>query len=154
MSDLDTTKQSVRERFPEVRQLQVDELLEQLDSAAEENRPFLIDARGPEEFAVSHLSGAIRAEGDEVVEVARNAGDRPIVVYCAVGFRSSKAVKKLMDAGFKDVANLEGSIFQWANEGHPVERDGKPVNQVHPFDEKWGLMLNKDLWAFTASSSD
>lgn len=148
MSDLDATKQTIRTRFPDVRQLQVDELATRLQAASPEGRPLLIDTRAEEEYAVSHLPGAIRAQGDEVLEVARSAGDRPIVVYCAVGFRSSKAAKTLMAAGFDDVANLEGSIFEWANSGQPVVRGEVEVNEVHPYDEKWGQMLNKELWAF------
>ena len=50
-----------------------------------------------------------------------------------------------MARGFTNVRNLEGSIFEWANQGHPVERAGAPVNEVHPYDESWGTLLREDL---------
>jgi hypothetical protein len=31
---------------------------------------------------------------------------------------------------------MEGSIFQWANEGRPLEKEGKPVETVHPYNAK------------------
>ncbi len=43
--------------------------------------------------------------------------------------------------------NLKGSIFQWANEGRPVVRDGEPVREVHPYDAVWGRLLDRDLRA-------
>ena len=151
MTELDKTKQTIRDRFPLVEQMQVSELAETLASATEADRPFLIDARADNEFAVSHLPGAVQASGKTAVALAKEAGDRPIVVYCAVGFRSSKTAKALMDAGFTNVANLEGSIFEWANEGHAVVRRENgaetPVQQVHPYDTKWGQMLNRELWS-------
>jgi hypothetical protein len=47
--------------------------------------------------------------------------------------------------------NLEGSIFQWANECRPVYRDAAEVQQVHPYDGIWGKLLDKDLRAYTPS---
>ena len=38
------------------------------------------------------------------------------------------------------------SIFQWANEGRPVERDGKPFSTVRPHNEIWG-----EMWIRNAS---
>jgi adenylyltransferase/sulfurtransferase len=37
-----------------------------------------------------------------------------IVVYCASGIRSGKAVKFLTDVGFRKVKNLVGGISAWA----------------------------------------
>lgn len=46
--------------------------------------------------------------------------NRPVIVYCAVGGRSSKAAKKLKDAGFAKVYNLSGGIYQWQSDGMPI----------------------------------
>ena len=32
-------------------------------------------------------------------------------------------------------------IFEWANEGRPVVRDGREVEAVHPYDAVWGRLL-------------
>ena len=151
VSDLTEIQQTVRERFPKVRQMQVEELVELLESTEPGEKPLLIDVRAKDEYAVSHLPGAVQAEGEAVLEAvksARVAGDRPVILYCSVGYRSSQAAQVLMDAGVTDVANLEGSIFAWANAGHTVVRGTDAVREVHPYDKKWGQMLDKELWAF------
>ena len=53
-----------------------------------------------------------------------------------------------MAAGYADVWNLEGSIFQWANGGRPVYRDGRPVEAVHPYNTLWGTLLADSLRAY------
>ena len=55
--------------------------------------------------------------------------------------------QRLSEAGFTNVVNLEGSIFEWANQGHPVYREDRAVALVHPYDAVWGLLLKKDLRA-------
>ena len=64
-----------------------------------------------------------------------------------MGYRSARIADRLETAGFRDVRNLTGSIFQWANEGRPVVRDGEPVREVHPYDAVWGRLLDRDLRA-------
>jgi hypothetical protein len=44
-----------------------------------------------------------------------------------------------------NVFNLQGSIFQWANEGRPLITNGHAVHVVHPFNERWGVLLNPQL---------
>jgi hypothetical protein len=48
---------------------------------------------------------------------------------------------RLRAAGFNHVQNLEGSIFQWANERRPLVRDGTRVTRVHPYSKFWGRLL-------------
>ena len=47
---------------------------------------------------------------DRVDELPR---DRPLVVYCASGYRSSVAVSLLKREGLSDVANLVGGLGAW-----------------------------------------
>ena len=145
---LEAMKQLVRSKFPKVRQLSTEELARWL---ADTNTPspILLDVRKPEEFAVSHLPGAKRVEpsikaADLIPTFPTN---RTAVVYCSVGYRSGAFAKKLQDAGYTNVQNMAGSIFQWANEGYPVERDGKRVSKVHPYNGTWGKLLKPELRA-------
>lgn len=143
-------KRQIRERFPEVRQLEV----EQLDAWLRDSgrpAPVLFDVRREEEFRVSHLTGARRLDpGANPPELPPDVDTTtPIVLYCSVGYRSSRMAQRLQDLGYSEVWNLEGSIFEWANAGHPVERDGEPVEEVHPYDAIWGgRFLDRHLWAF------
>lgn len=104
--------------------------------------PLLLDVRTRAEFDVSHLPGAQRVEPGSDAAQLHAPRDRPIVTYCSVGYRSADFAAKLQAAGFQRVENLEGSIFQWANEGRPVVgRDGARVGEVHPYDRTWGNLL-------------
>ena len=107
----------------------------------------LLDVRTPEEFAVSHLDEAhlVGSPEDAASLIARLAPDGLVVAYCSVGYRSAAVVAELSERGIKNVVNLQGSIFAWANEGHSVYRDGVPVAEVHPFNKTWGALLNPDL---------
>ena len=67
-----------------------------------------------------------------------NDPERTVVVYCSVGYRSSRLAEELRARGFENVFNLEGSLFQWANEGRPLYRGEERVDQAHPYDEEWG----------------
>ena len=107
----------------------------------------LLDARSEEEFETSHLQDAVRATNvREARTVLEERDEKPIiVVYCSVGYRSSRLAQQLRARGIGNVFNLEGSLFQWANEGRPVYRDSERVRPVHPFDDDWGELLRGDL---------
>lgn len=139
----------VRTRFPKVAQLSTAELDAWLQDP-KRAKPQVLDAREPAEFAVSHLAGAIRVSPDATAKeiLASVDAGRPIVVYCSVGYRSSRLAARLLEAGRKDVSNLEGSIFTWANEGRPlVAGAGKATRLVHPFDRVYGRLLKPECRA-------
>lgn len=125
-------KARIAKEFPSVKSISTAEL------AKADPKPVLIDVRTAEEFEVSHLAGARRVEPDATtISLPKDAA---IVTYCSVGYRSAKFAQRLQDAGFTNVRNLDGSIFQWANEGRAVE----PGKKVHPYNKKWGALLNPD----------
>lgn len=148
---LEGIKELVRKRFPEVRQLPTKDLAAWL---ADTNRPqpFLLDVRQAEEFTLSHLPGARRIDPNVNAEAIKAvaATDRPLVVYCSVGYRSSELARRLMQSGITNVFNLEGSIFQWANEGRPLAGTNGPAAKVHPYSERWGALLKPEVRAATA----
>ncbi|MGL5018216.1 MAG: rhodanese-like domain-containing protein, partial [Luteolibacter sp.] len=146
---LDTMTRKVAKKFDEVRQLPTADLAAWLADPARKP-PQLLDAREAAEFAVSHLSGAIRVDPDAGAEqvLAKIDKTRPLVVYCSVGYRSSALARRLIKAGHAQTMNLEGSIFKWANEGRPLVRDGKPALTVHPYDDNYGSMLREEFRAY------
>jgi len=140
--------QLVRSTFPEAKQLSTSQLAAWLANP-KQRQPVLLDARNQEEFGVSHLKTAIHINPELVDFSTLNlAKDTPIVVYCSVGYRSSKVVSRMQKAGFSNVQNLEGSIFKWKNEGHPVYRNGQEVQDVHPYDQAWGVLLKRLFRAY------
>ena len=64
-----------------------------------------------------------------------------MVVYCAVGYRSAKVARALRARGVGAVFNLDGGVFAWVADGRAVERAGRRVAEVHPYDRAWGLLL-------------
>lgn len=134
----------IRSRYADVPQVSVDSLSKWMD---DRETPVLIDVREQEEYAVSHLKGAINLVPDtEDFSVLDDLPrDTPIVAYCSVGYRSSEMARRLKEAGFTNVSNLEGSIFTWANEDHPVFRGDSVVQAVHPYNVIWGKLLDADL---------
>lgn len=114
-------------------------------AADEPAKAVFLDAREPEEYAVSHIQGALPVGYDhfDLASIQNLPKDTAIVVYCSVGYRSEKIAEKLIRAGFTRVSNLYGGIFEWVNEDHPVVNEQGPTDRVHAFDRKWGVWLNK-----------
>ena len=134
----------IRDKYPDVNQLRTDELHSWLTGSRSEPI-ILIDAREKEEFRVSHIAGAMNIpyDKDPLKHLTDIKPDSPIVVYCSVGYRSSILAGKLQDMGLKEVYNLEGSIFKWANEDRPLVQGKVTVHKVHPYNTHWGDLLER-----------
>jgi rhodanese-related sulfurtransferase len=134
----------IRRQFPQVRHISTAALADWL-AQVDRPQPLLLDVRTEPEFAISHLQGAIHIDPDttDFSGLQPLALDRPIVPYCSIGYRSAALSNRLQAAGYTHVTNLEGSIFQWANEGRSVYQNDRVVQQVHPFNKLWGLLLFK-----------
>lgn len=135
-------KRLITRKFPNIEWISTKELTRWLEDPLKP-QPIILDARSEAEYAVSHLQQADRIDPHhpDLAAVAGASKDTPIVVYCSVGYRSARIVEQLGQAGFSHVYNLEGSIFQWANEGRPVFKDGHPTMLVHPYNKLWGTLL-------------
>ena len=136
-------KRLIRLQFPQVQQLSTTELAMWL-ADNKRSQPLLLDARTLAEYQVSHLQNAqpIADNSQEPLDAVNYT--TPIVVYCSVGYRSSAIAHQLQSSGYKRVFNLEGSIFQWANENRPVYRQSKAVAEVHPYNKFWQYLLNQN----------
>jgi rhodanese-related sulfurtransferase len=151
-------KQSLRHRFPQLEWITTAQLADWL-ADTQRQPPILLDVRTEEEWNVSHLPGARRVEPNASIDKATAGMTKgtPVVTYCAVGYRSGALATRLRAAGFTSVRNLEGSIFQWANEHRPLVRGDKPVTTVHPYSTLWGRLLTDDVrapWKVSRVESD
>ena len=107
---------------------------------------YILDTREEEEFNVSHLKNA-RNVGYFWFDM-RKIYDIPIsatiVLYCSVGMRSEKIGKKLLEAGYKNVYNLYGSLFEWVNQGKPVYKNNDvQTSEIHTYTESWSRWLSR-----------
>lgn len=154
LARLDGIKERIRQDFPDVRSIGTDALHHRLQSGA---MPLLLDVRRVEEYQVSRIPGALRLDptatardlDDPSSPVHRIAKDREIVVYCSVGYRSARLARRLSEAGFTRVKNLEGSIFEWAQKGYPLRQGDLKVFRVHPYSRAWAYLVPEPLRAFT-----
>ena len=144
--DWETVYQQIADQYPDIPYITTTDLASTL---SDPDRPvLLLDARAPDEYAVSHLRGArLVASAGEAAEVVRAApADALVVVYCSVGMRSAAMADQLRAQGVPGVLNLEGSIFAWANEGRPVYRGSTTVSEVHPYSDRLLGLLDERLW--------
>ena len=106
----------------------------------------ILDAREEEEYQVSHIPGSrflgYKNFSEELL--ADVPKDTAIVLYCSVGYRSEKIGEQLQKLGFTNVHNLYGSIFEWANQGHPLEnKNGEPTKEVHTYNRNWSKWVEE-----------
>jgi len=106
----------------------------------------ILDTREPNEYAVSHLEGALMAGYDEFDKsIVKNvAKDQPILVYCSVGYRSERIGEQLQEMGYQNVYNMYGGIFEWKNHDKPVvDAQNQSTEKVHTYNRLWsGWLFN------------
>jgi glyoxylase-like metal-dependent hydrolase (beta-lactamase superfamily II)/rhodanese-related sulfurtransferase len=104
-----------------IAQVSVNELKEKLATTADLQ---VVDVRRPTEFGNGHVPRALNAP---LATLDRDAGelpfekDKPTVVICAGGYRSSAAASLLEKLGFTNLLNVSGGTGAWVNAGFPVE---------------------------------
>jgi len=109
-----------------------------------------LDAREQREYELSHIKGALHIgyEAPDLSLLRQLPKDARIIVYCSVGYRSEKIAKRCQAAGFKQVYNLYGGIFEWVNQGNTVVNADGPTEQVHTYDKKWSVWLDRGIRVF------
>lgn len=110
----------------------------------------ILDAREPEEYDTSHLKDAICVGYDlfnieTVLDTIKNKNEQ-IVVYCSLGIRSEDIAEKLKKAGYNNVFNLYGGIFEWKNKDFLVYNfEEIETENVHTFSKEWSQWLTKGV---------
>lgn len=111
----------------------------------------VFDVREKEEFAVSHITGAIQLDPKQKVDefLARYNNEiqgKTVVFYCSVGRRSSAMVSKLQEkleqTGVVAAFNLTGGLFNWRNENKPLVSGGHETDLIHPYNFYWGRLVH------------
>lgn len=108
----------------------------------------LLDTREQSEYEVSHLQNAIHVGYDnfDIETVTEKITDKSaiIVVYCSLGIRSEDIAEQLKTAGYTNIYNLFGGIFEWKNNDFMVyNSEDKPTENVHAFSKEWSKWLLK-----------
>lgn len=83
----------------------------------------LIDVREQGEYAAAHIKGATLVPLSRFdPQALPDAGGKRIVLHCAGGVRSAKAVAACQRAGVAVDSHLRGGLQAWIAAGLPVER--------------------------------
>jgi sulfur-carrier protein adenylyltransferase/sulfurtransferase len=83
----------------------------------------LIDTREPHEYEEAHIDGGrLVPPGllQDEIESAVPDHDQRVLLYCRSGNRSAKAAEQMAALGYGNVANVEGGILAWQEQGLPV----------------------------------
>jgi len=85
--------------------------------------PQLVDVRAPGERQVKSIPGSLHIPLTHLTERAAELSlDRPLLVHCAGGYRSSVAASLLQRLGFADVSEIAGGLAAWEAAGLPVTK--------------------------------
>lgn len=113
---------TVAKRFSRTREVGVVEavqLINRQDAA-------ILDVREPGEFKGGHIPNArnvpVGQIGERMKELEK-LKNRPILVTCATGSRSTTACDALHKAGFEQVYALAGGMGAWQQAGMPAQKD-------------------------------
>lgn len=83
----------------------------------------VIDVRTDHEWDVGRIAGATHLPLDELAQRAGEIDkERPVVLYCRGGNRSTMAASALAEAGY-DARKLSEGIVGWAEAGLPIDPD-------------------------------
>ncbi len=106
----------------EIREVSREEAQKMVDEGAQ-----LIDVRADHEWEMGRIEGAAHLP---LAELAERTGeidkDRPVVLYCRGGNRSTMAAEALAAAGY-DAAKLSEGIVGWSEAGLPLVPEGGAV---------------------------
>jgi len=92
-------------------------------AALQSQGALMIDVREPSEYAQGHAPGTqlipLGQLQQRLSELVAHK-DKPVVLICRSGNRSSQAQEILARAGFTQAINVEGGMNAWAKAGLPV----------------------------------
>ncbi|MBF8148288.1 rhodanese-like domain-containing protein [Winogradskyella sp. F6397] len=89
---------------------------DEMESILEQEDVQLIDVRTPKEYEEMHIANSQNIDFmsptfDE--DISKLDKSKPVILYCKSGGRSARCAKKLKDAGFEKIYDLEGGISKW-----------------------------------------
>jgi hydroxyacylglutathione hydrolase len=74
----------------------------------------LLDVRGRAEYAEGHIDGALNIPMGHIPQrLDTIPHDRPVITYCASGYRSQAAASLLRARGYDNVTNLHADQAEW-----------------------------------------
>ena len=95
---------------------------ERMAAGPRDTPPLMLDVRAPGEREQKRISGSVSMPLNHLGErLSELPMDRPILVYCAGGYRSAIAASLLERHGFQQVSEIAGGIAAWEAAKLPIE---------------------------------
>ncbi len=95
---------------------------ERMAAPAGEGAPLMVDVRAPGERQQKRIAGSVGIPLTHLIDrLSELPADRPLLVYCAGGYRSSIAASLLQCHGFTQVSEIAGGIAAWDAGKLPLE---------------------------------
>ncbi|WP_299112033.1 rhodanese-like domain-containing protein [uncultured Winogradskyella sp.] len=89
---------------------------EEMQSILELEDVQLVDVRTPKEYKEIHIANSQNIDFMSPtfdVDITKLNKDKPVILYCKSGRRSAKCAKRMKEAGFEKIYDLEGGISKW-----------------------------------------
>lgn len=118
--------------------------------ALSQNKTVILDAREYSEYTISHIKDAILVgynhfNLNQSLECIPDK-NQAIVVYCSLGVRSEDIAHQIKKAGYTNVKNLYGGIFEWKNNDFDVYNSkNKKTDSIHAYSKTWSKWLSKGI---------
>ena len=85
-----------------------------------EDQAVLLDVREDSELTICKLDNALHIPMGEIPERhSMLPKDKPVIVFCHHGGRSSNVQQFLVSIGFDNVINMKGGIHAWSSDVDP-----------------------------------
>lgn len=84
----------------------------------------LVDVRTKEEYENGFIENAQNIDFNSPTfdeDISKLDKSKPVILYCKTGGRSAKCSKKLLEAGFVQIYDLDGGITQWEFKGFEIK---------------------------------
>ena len=97
---------------------------EEMQTLIEQKDVQLVDVRTSEEFREGSIKNSQNIDFNSPTfdeDITKLDKTKPVILYCKSGGRSAKCAKKLQEAGFIKIFDLQGGITQWKFKGFEVE---------------------------------
>ena len=89
---------------------------EEMESILELEDVQLVDVRTLQEYKEVHIPSAQNIDFTSPTfdeDIAKLDKEKPVILYCKGGVKSAKCAKKLQEAGFEKIYDLEGGLSKW-----------------------------------------
>lgn len=117
-TDAEEIVRAAAQAFSKPRHITVEDLFLLLNDDDEDNDPFIVSVRKPEDYAKGHVPGAVNIPCGSLLTkegLSKLDPDRQIVAYCYTGQTGSQATALLNMLGY-DAMNLKFGMVAWTSD--------------------------------------